>query len=487
MAGRWIWILLIIGGIIILLLTEKQTHSMFAVTSHFVKDEVEHKPTTSVQRLGRARHLFGLLIRKRCNENDELEGISKLSTFEQACINDTKLYDSSEAICSYDRSLPAKLAGHGNTTERLRSDLRMFISRCSTRCAPYIRSISLLSQLVRESNARSRISFSDNFTVVIHDEAVLHSRETVIDRLLSRRSPPAVYITHSGKDKPRKRLVRGLSCMVDEKPTHGPLAHFVAQVLPYFDADFPCQNYVFTKTPGSSVKNESTFYGLLSKLTIEKRSNIFPEDLYWRADGIGFEHLLFVENSVSNMAHNSANVHRLKEKAWKHLGLPDVASQKTCLFKRSNGRNPGNFDQLRGLLEGIFGDVDILQFNSTVPMETQVRGFYSCWLLVSPHGSHNVNLLFSRPGSYFVELSPPMYKSGMYLDLAEKAGVRFLRTRAYPVDSGDLKRWEHLSTSECMQTELCRRKARSTPYKANLSDLRSNVLPLRRYSMALFK
>eukprot|EP01138_Halocafeteria_seosinensis_P011057 gb/GECG01011293.1/.p1 GENE.gb/GECG01011293.1/~~gb/GECG01011293.1/.p1 ORF type:complete len:513 (+),score=33.44 gb/GECG01011293.1/:1-1539(+) len=441
--------------------------------------------TENLERRSQALRLFRALIRTYCNQVVTRHEMSSLSPFEQTCVNETEKRPNgvSEWLCSRSASLPQQLAEEGNWNGQLHSQWREFVNRCSVHCAPYLRANKFLSTLILKEKGSGSVTLRGGFRTVIHDYAVVHSQEMILDRIVPWRSPPDVSITHPDNVDAMKPLVRGLSCIVSERPTHGPLAHFVGQIFPYFEADFPCQTYVFPKTPAPLVKNEDTFYGLVSKLTLDQTSNmLFPKDLYWRKNGVAFEHIAVLFNRISTMIRSSTSAMRFKRKAWHYLGFSQGGPRKTCLFKRSNGRNPENFNHLLELLENVFGKVDILHFNSKVPMKVQARGFYSCWLLVSPHGSHNINILFSQPGSYFLELSPPKYRSSMYQDFANRSGVHYLRTCGSPAGNGAMKDWQDFSVSECMNNKLCRQSARETSYNVNLTEvdnkLRTRIAPL---------
>eukprot|EP01138_Halocafeteria_seosinensis_P010533 gb/GECG01010755.1/.p1 GENE.gb/GECG01010755.1/~~gb/GECG01010755.1/.p1 ORF type:complete len:509 (+),score=38.61 gb/GECG01010755.1/:1-1527(+) len=422
--------------------------------------------------------LLRLLILKYCGKEDNKDAspeLQSLSGLEQKCLKYSGGSGTPSSLCSHSDSLPQQmLQGEFNSSSasQMKRELATFVSKCSDYCAPFLRSSAILSEHIREAaGPRSGIILKGPYPAEVKDyiyAVSLRSEWPIRDRL--------VWLSSSEVDRKYGNvtsdipLVRGLTCIVEEKPTHGPLAHFASAVLPYFDSKLPCQTYVFTKTPGSVVASRSTFYGLLTTLALNRHSKmVFLNELHGNRLTC-FEHIARHDPS-SNFFDSPEDALRFKKAAWDHLGFTVGPPRKVCLSFRSNGRNPLNFHDLFKLLEGKFGTVDILQFHSWMPIKTQAQTFYSCWLLVSPHGSHNMNLLFSQPASYFLEIDPPKFHFQMFEKLANKGGIHYLRTEGVAAERGMGRPWQHLSTAECTKSKECRSYARESPYRVNLTDI----------------
>ena len=74
--------------------------------------------------------------------------------------------------------------------------------------------------------------------------------------------------------------------------------------------------------------------------------------------------------------------------------------------------------------------------------EEQTRAFYSSDIVLSPHGSALVNLLFSIPHSAIIECNPPYYLEAWYTNNAIISRVHYLWLSTYYPNDKSNEQWE---------------------------------------------
>jgi hypothetical protein len=171
---------------------------------------------------------------------------------------------------------------------------------------------------------------------------------------------------------------------------------------------------------------------------------------------------------------HEASAFRLKAFEYYNMSSLPPPSH-TCLYKRSNGRNPKNLDEVESYLRA-FPEFRLLSFDFKTPVQNQLLGFSTCKLLVSPHGSHNVNIMFMQPGSGFLEMNPFKFFHHTWQELAETSGLIYLPSRNNePFDQNFKKLWPNLRDYECQAIKACRIATRSSLFLTNMTDLKKRI------------
>lgn len=269
--------------------------------------------------------------------------------------------------------------------------------------------------------------------------------------------------------------VPGITCVVDEGHPHtsGSIGHFSRRLLPWysveqFENEPICHRFFFTRTPKVPL---SPWFVYMQDLVTDGRPLAYPEDLHDKLTV--FEELRL--NYKTKWFKNPAEALAFKLKAWGRFGLLHAANR-TCLYTRSNGRNPVNMAEVLSELQSTFGTVHHLSFDNGTAVRDQVSGFYSCKLMVSPHGSHNANVLFMQPGSAFLEMNPYKFFHGTYSQLGRVGGVKSVPCRNnIPVNRTKLLPWAQLNDVQCQGIKMCRIRSRHGKYIVNMSDFRKSI------------
>lgn len=266
-----------------------------------------------------------------------------------------------------------------------------------------------------------------------------------------------------------KLHIAGTSCIVDEGHPHtsGSLGHFARRMLPWFSIEVfdgapQCDAFFFTRTPKQPL---SAWFNFVQQLVTGDRVLLYPSDL-------GTLTILDAMklNYKSGWFRNPAEAQLFQRMAWGRLGLSMPATG-TCYFIRRNGRNPENLEEVLTLLKS-FGPVTILSFDNNTSVKEQASGFFRCSVLLSPHGSHNANVMFMQPGSTFIELNPHKFYHGVYNKLAKLVGVAVFPTRRnIAVHTSRLATWAQLDDLQCQGVALCRIRARNGKYMVNITDI----------------
>ncbi|CAM6097746.1 unnamed protein product [Calypogeia fissa] len=107
----------------------------------------------------------------------------------------------------------------------------------------------------------------------------------------------------------------------------------------------------------------------------------------------------------------------LKEKVLSHCNIKKMERRKrvqnvVIINRLNSSREIGNSDEVEGVLERELGVPVKRVTNGVGDFCQQVRVVAEGDVFVTPHGSHNVNFLFARPGGLVLEAFPLLY----YLD-----------------------------------------------------------------------
>jgi len=86
-----------------------------------------------------------------------------------------------------------------------------------------------------------------------------------------------------------------------------------------------------------------------------------------------------------------------------------------------------------------------------VSMQEQVRLFRNASMVVGPHGSGLVNLVYCRPGTHVVEIGTPVRPSGLFQIIAHHRGLRYVN---YVGQAHDIRGAE--SNVKCDVSEIVR-------------------------------
>lgn len=284
---------------------------------------------------------------------------------------------------------------------------------------------------------------------------------------------PIVYQSPSLNLCAATSRILGVTCIVDEGHNHstGSLGHFSRRMLPWLSLELfdhaPCDQFFFTRTPKVPL---SPWFTFVMQLVVDGRQKLYPEDI----DAItAFDEVKI--NYKREWFRNQVEARYFQQKAWSWLGLHGAPS-KYCLYVRQNGRNPENMDSVYRLMVHMYNHVTVLSFNQSFSVYQQAKGFYECKLLVSPHGSHNANIMFMQPGTGFMEMNAYMFYHHTYHSLANLAGLQYLPSRRnIPHNRVVYQQYSSLSDLQCQGITMCRLMSRRGKFFANLTDI-SNTL-----------
>lgn len=309
-----------------------------------------------------------------------------------------------------------------------------------------------------------------NITYVKHSNRFYLAATNVPLRAARARYLPVVRVIDSVlRGNYRGFLVSSRTCVVDEGHPHssGSLGHFARRLLPWYSIESfenapLCERFFLTRTPRVPL---SPWFSFILKLVTEDRIVLYADDLH---EYTTFDTLKI--NYRVDWFKNPAEALSFKMKAWGHLGLSHVANS-TCLYLRSNGRNAVNHEEVLNFMKSNFVTT-VISFTNITSVFAQASAFYDCKLLVSPHGSHNANVLFMQPGSLFVELNPYKFYHKTYNKLGTLGGVTSIPSRRnVPVNARLLEPWQSLTDVQCHGIKACRTRARHGQFIANVSHL----------------
>ncbi|KAF5825983.1 hypothetical protein DUNSADRAFT_5582 [Dunaliella salina] len=281
---------------------------------------------------------------------------------------------------------------------------------------------------------------------------------------------PTFNTNKSFDQKKARFFIDKTTCIVDEghRHTSGTIGHFSRRILPWysietFQGDF-CDRFFLTRTPREPLSQWFSFM-ITAALGVGR-------DIKYTGDVK--EHTLFEKVKINFRTYwfrNSFEATHFQAKAFSLLH-PSQRRGGICLFTRRNGRNPLNMANVREALHDLFGSLIDVSVDQQTPVADQVFSFSQCDLLVSPHGSHNTNVMFMRAGSAFMELNPFMFYHNTYHQLATLMNVTYLNSRNnFPQNVTRLREWQNFTDVQCQRVKKCRMSARSTRYYVNIRDM----------------
>lgn len=77
----------------------------------------------------------------------------------------------------------------------------------------------------------------------------------------------------------------------------------------------------------------------------------------------------------------------------------------------------------------------------------QVTHFYKTDIVLSPHGSALINLLFSVPHSVVIECNPPYFYELWYINTASLSLVHYISVSTFFPNDKKNKKWRHAEFS----------------------------------------
>lgn len=107
----------------------------------------------------------------------------------------------------------------------------------------------------------------------------------------------------------------------------------------------------------------------------------------------------------------------------------------------------------------------------------QVADIAPADLIISPHGGHQLSILFAREMAAIVEVMPFHYFAPHLMFANAGMGFRVLHTPGLPPRAGGISGagmhvFAHIDPAECLHhVRWCRNWARNTAIRANLTDL----------------
>ncbi|KAH7405215.1 hypothetical protein KP509_15G061100 [Ceratopteris richardii] len=167
--------------------------------------------------------------------------------------------------------------------------------------------------------------------------------------------------------------------------------------------------------------------------------NVFSEDLkvkYVQPVAKGEEPLCFEDAILFSGITNSGYIPNTQTHDWlrnrilKHCDIPVMTAnrpiQNVVMVHRTNSsRNLKNFDDVKSFLEEELQTPVKMAIPGPWPFCDQVKLVAEADVVLTPHGSHNVNLLAVRPGATIFELFPLLYYVDWYKHYLHAGRVNF--------------------------------------------------------------
>lgn len=306
------------------------------------------------------------------------------------------------------------------------------------------------------------------------------------------------------------RMVHGTTCVVDERQEwtkNRGIAHFMKRLLPYFgyvanpNSNLKCDNIAFPGTPelDSDYLKSMVSLAVPSFTGMNKHQILLEKDFKKsnKAEPLIFEKLLIPHRRHTYFRDLDA-AQQFREKAWEVAGVDSSKKRSKgniCFYQRDpnegKGRSVANEEKLiKSLKAAVAKHSDWAKFseiscNSHMSWKQQVRVWANCDTVLSAHGSHNINMMFMRPGSTFVEMNPKMFFYEAYPNLASTTGLAYigLRDSEWQSDKNDSEEDKNKHSKsmavvqqfidqgvddvKCQEITACRTQSRNIPFAVN--------------------
>ena len=160
---------------------------------------------------------------------------------------------------------------------------------------------------------------------------------------------------------------------------------------------------------------------------------------------------------------------RTRLKVSQHENRLCQVDRKIVVFQRTGGINPTRDFSNRVEVVDILSTfstrkVEIITTTEKMSLEQQAEVFSDFDIIVSPHGSHLTNLMFSKPGSLAVEVKTVLHNDDNRR-MAESSGMFYIRSMAHHNgDKQDINSNVDVNTSELAHEldlvleEVCKKK-----------------------------
>ena len=144
--------------------------------------------------------------------------------------------------------------------------------------------------------------------------------------------------------------------------------------------------------------------------------------------------------SIPQFFNNTISINILKfflNKIIKNVESPDLKSK---IYVRRDDASYRKIINEADLIEKLRNNGFEIINPQHFEILTQMKIFSNAKLIISPHGSNLSNIIFCKPGTKIVEISPQFnnkydkYLSGRYKDISDKIGLSFSQVKADSVD-----------------------------------------------------
>lgn len=366
-----------------------------------------------------------------------------------------------------------------------------------------------LNDFWKTSIYRNVVFFDKQFFVDLpegkQDQASKIMRNDVINNAGKQgKGRPRIQMLEDSKYK-AGRIISGTTCVVDERQEwtkNRGIAHFMKRLLPYFgyvanpSSNLKCDNIAFPGTPeiDSDYLKSMVSLAVPSFTEMNKQQILLEKDFKEsnQAEPLIFEKLL-IPFRRHTYFRNLDEAQQFREKAWEIAGVdPSQKRSKAqvCFYKRDEnegkGRSVANEQKLiKSLNAAVAKHSDYAKFseiscNSHMTWKQQVQIWANCDAVISAHGSHNINMMFMRPGSTFVEMNPKMFFYEAYPNLAATVGLAYigLRDSEWQDDTEDKQHSKDMAVVQhfidqgvddvkCQEIKACRTQSRNIPFAVN--------------------